>query len=60
MAIRLGMKPSDFCTFSSIGLEASGAVATVNGAKRVSVVVLMLPMLLSFLSQRVVVAEQND
>ena len=35
-------------------------VATVNGAKSVSVVVLMLPMLFSFLGQRVAVAEQND
>jgi hypothetical protein len=31
-AIRLGIKPSDICVFSNIGLEASGAVATVNGA----------------------------
>ena len=49
-----------FPGFFSILLEASGAVATVNGAKSVSVVVLILPMLLSFLGQRVVLAEQND
>ncbi len=45
---------------TSIGLEASGAVATVNGAKSVSVVVLMLPMSFSFLGHRVAVAEHND
>src|SRR5215467_10850256 len=33
IAIRFGMKPSDFRTFSSIGFEASGAVAMVTGAK---------------------------
>jgi hypothetical protein len=46
--------------FRGIGLEASGAVATVNGAKSLSVVVLMLPMLFSFPGQRVAVAEQDD
>src|SRR5262249_18407618 len=40
MAIKFGMKPSDFCTFSSIGFDISGAVAMVTGAKSISSVVL--------------------
>jgi hypothetical protein len=40
IAMKLGMKPIDFFTFSSIGLDASGAVAMANGANSVSVMVL--------------------
>lgn len=35
------MKPIDSFTFSSIGLDASGAVVMANGANSVSVMVLM-------------------